>query len=112
MVKYLIVAENHDKSSLAYSYYRALKKLSLSTDIYIISDEIAKCYPIRFIPQNINSLFHGLLEFKSTIQKFNVNLTKFILGANIDLVFCFTNSPINPSTIVYLRSLNKKVILI
>ncbi len=111
-MKYLILAEGHDQSSLAYSYYRTLKKQVLTTDIFIISDEIIKCYPFGFLPKSINNSLFGLLEFKSTIQKFNVILTKYILKAEIDVVFCFTNSPINSSTIVYLRSLDKKVILI
>lgn len=111
-MKYIFVTENKDESGLAYSYKRALEKLGSTPTFFFISESINKNKLLPFAPKFINNLIFNHFEPKSTIHKVNVELTKFILINNIDVVFCFTNTIINPSTIVYLRSLGKKVILI
>lgn len=111
-MKYLIVSEGKDESSLAYSYKRALDKLDKLVMFFYLSDSVSRNHPVPFLPSFINNFIFGHFEPKTTIHKVNVELTKYVLINKIDVIICFTNTLINPSTIVYLRSLGKRVLLI
>jgi spore maturation protein CgeB len=111
-MKYLIVSEGIDESSLAYSYKRALERKGEIVTYFNINTSVSKSHPIPFLPVLINNFIFGHFEPKTTIQKVNIELTKHVLINKIDVLFCFTNTLINPSTMVYLRSLGKKIVLI
>lgn len=109
---YLIVSEGINESSLSHYYIRALERKGEIVTYFNINDAVSKSHPIPFLPTIINNFIFGHFELKTTIEKVNVALTKYVLINKIDVIFCFTNTLINPSTIDNLRSLCKKVVLI
>lgn len=111
-MKIVIVHLGKEKSNLEHSYERTMLELGHEVIAFQMDDAIKQNISFNFLPAKISNYIYGQLESETTIKKANVSLTKFVIDQKPNVVFVFTNSPINPSTIVYLRTLNVKVILI
>lgn len=111
-MKIVIVHLGKEKSNLEHSYERTMLDLGHEVIGFQMDDAIKQNISFNFMPAKISNYIYGQLESDTTIKKANVSLTKFVIDHKPNAVFIFTNSPINPSTIVYLRTLCVKVILI
>lgn len=111
-MKVLIIHLSKEKSNLEHSYERTLLDLGQEVVTFQMDDSLKQNISFNFLPSKISNYIYGHLEPVTTIKKVNIELTKFVIDQKPNVVFVFTNTPINSSTIVYIRTLGIKVILI
>jgi hypothetical protein len=108
----LILTPKQIESSLESSFYRAFRSLGRDVEVYEYSAAPVVRRGLKKIADQFLLKLRHHFESPGEILKLNIQLTKVVLAKDFKLIVCFTNSPINPSTIAYLRSLGKQVVLV
>jgi spore maturation protein CgeB len=107
-MKILFTQLNKDLTNLEHSYQRAAETLGHEVYSFHLEDFMFKSPFLKPLLFRMNGFFY----LPSTIKKMNVSFTKYIHRHPVDVIFIFCNHPIESASVLYLKSLGIKTVLV